>query len=93
MKPTDEKSGVRQQEGHKVFDGPPTLGSPPEPTTAEAAVFDVVYTLLGDMAATIGRPRRFNFGGRDHQASESLSPAKSIQVTMSPTGIPYALPG
>jgi len=29
----------------------------------EAAVFNAVYTLLGDMAATIGQPRGFNFGG------------------------------
>jgi hypothetical protein len=29
----------------------------------EAAVFDAVYTLLGDVAAMIGQPGSFNFGG------------------------------
>ena len=63
MKPTNEKSGVRQQRGHKVFGCPPTPANPPDTVPDEAAVFDAVYTLLGDMAATIGQPRGFNFGG------------------------------
>ena len=63
MKPTNEKSGVWQQKGHKVFGGPPTPATPPDSVPDEAAVFDAVYTLLGDMAAMIGQPRGFNFGG------------------------------
>lgn len=63
MKPINEKSGVRQQRSHKDFGCPPTPANPPDTVPAEAAVFDVVYTLLGDMATTIGQPRSFDFAG------------------------------
>jgi hypothetical protein len=62
MKPTDEKSGVRQRRGHKVFGCPPTPASLPDAMSDEAAILEAVYTLLGNMAATIGQPRGFNFG-------------------------------
>jgi hypothetical protein len=61
MKPTDEKSGVWQRRGHKVFGCPPTPASQPDAVSDEAAIFEDVYTLLGNMAAAIGQPRGFNF--------------------------------
>ena len=61
MKPTDEKSGVRQQRAIR-FSTARQRWAIRRTDAAEAAVFDVVYTLLGDMAATIGRPGEFNFG-------------------------------
>jgi hypothetical protein len=63
MKPTNEKSGVRQQRGHKVFGGSPAPASSQDTLPDEAVLFGAVYTLLGDMAAMIGQPRGFNFGG------------------------------
>ena len=63
MKPTDEKSGVRQQRGHKVFGGSPAPASSPDTVPDEAAIFEAVYRLLGDMAAMIGQPRGFDFEG------------------------------
>ena len=55
MKPIDEENG------HKSLGGLPAR--PPAARPDETTVFDAVYTLLGDMAATISQPREFNFGG------------------------------
>ena len=92
MKPTDEKSGVRQQRRHKDFGCPPTPASLPDAIPDEAAVFDAVYTLLGDMAATIGQAARIQLRGSEPQAIGVLKPAKSIKAAKSPAGDPGVFP-
>lgn len=42
---------------------PPSRSTEPESVPMAAVVFDVVYTLLSDMAAIMGWPRGFSFRG------------------------------
>ena len=57
---------------------PPTSANLPDAVSDEAAVFDAVYTLLGNMTAAIGQPLWIQLRGLGRQAIGVLKPAKSI---------------